>query len=137
MADPSSMATPHLERLTRAECRRLLPGAPVGRLAVPTPHFPTLDPVSFAIVEGDLVVAVRTGSAGEALAAGTVVTFEADVLDQVRRRGWSVVVSGPVEELDDDVAVLVRPLLGPWPVVDGDRLLLIRSDRVSGTRVVD
>jgi hypothetical protein len=127
---------PHLERLTRAECRELLPTAPVGRLAVPTPTFPTLEPVSFAVVEGELVVAVRAGSAGEALAAGTWVTFEADVLDHERHQGWSVVVGGPVEELDEDVAAHVRPLLSPWPATEGDRLLLVRSERVTGQRVV-
>jgi nitroimidazol reductase NimA-like FMN-containing flavoprotein (pyridoxamine 5'-phosphate oxidase superfamily) len=127
---------PHLERLTRAECRQLLPSAPVGRLAVPAPNFPTLEPVSFAVVEGELVVAVRAGSAGDAVAAGTTVTFEADVLDHRLHQGWSVVVSGPVEELDADVAPLVVPLLRPWPVAAGDRLLLIQSERISGQRIV-
>jgi uncharacterized protein len=127
---------PHLERLTRAECRQLLPNATVGRLAVPTPNFPTLEPVSFAVVEGELVVAARAGSAADAVAAGTVLSFEADVLDHAHNRGWSVVVSGPVEELDDDIAPLVRAQLGPWPVAASDRLLLIRSDRVSGQRIV-
>jgi uncharacterized protein len=127
---------PHLERLSRAECRQLLPGAPVGRIAVPTPHFPTLELVSFAMLEGELVVAVRSGSSGEAVAAGTVVTFEADVLDHAGRRGWSVVVSGPVEDLDTDVAALARPYLAPWPVADTDRLLLIRSERMTGKRIV-
>jgi uncharacterized protein len=130
------MEFPHLERLTRAECRELLPSAIVGRLAVPTPNFPTVEPVSFAMVEGELVVAVRAGSAGDAVAAGTTLTFEADVLDHAHHGGWSVVVSGPVEDLDDDVAVVVRPQLGPWPAADGDRLLLIRSDRVTGQRIV-
>ncbi len=130
------MEHPHLERLSRAECRQLLPTAPVGRLAVPTPNFPTLEPVSFAVVEGELVVAVRAGSAAEALAPGTVVSFEADVLDHAARQGWSVVVTGPVEELDHDVLPFVTPLLSPWPVAAGDRLLLIRSDRVVGQRVV-
>ena len=130
------MDFPHLERLSRAECRQLLPSAPLGRLAVPTSHFPTLEPVSFAVVEGELIVAVRAGTAGEVVAAGTVVTFETDVLDQAARQGWSVVVSGPVEELDPEVASLVRPLLAPWPVTDSDRLLLIRSERITGQRVV-
>ena len=127
---------PHLERLTRAECRQLLPSATVGRLAVPTPNFPIVEPVSFAVIEGELVVAVRAGSAGDAVAAGTTLSFEADALDHARRRGWSVVVSGPVEELDDDVVPLVRPQLGPWPVADNDRLLLIRSERITGQRIV-
>lgn len=130
------MEFPHLERLSRAECRQLLPGATVGRLAVKTPHFPTLEPVSFVVVEGELVVAARPGSAGEALAVDTRVAFEADVLDHAGRRGWSVVVSGRVEELDDDVAAIVRPQLKPWPVAEGDRLLLVRSEQISGQRVV-
>ncbi|MGH9008774.1 MAG: pyridoxamine 5'-phosphate oxidase family protein [Acidimicrobiia bacterium] len=130
------MEFPHLERLSRAECRQLLPNATVGRLAVPTPNFPTVEPVSFAVVEGELVVAVRAGSAGDAVAVGTPLSFEADVLDHAYHRGWSVVVSGPVEELDDDVSALVRPQLGPWPVAEGDRLLLIRSERVTGQRIV-
>jgi len=127
---------PHLERLTRAQCRELLPGATVGRLAVPTPNFPTVEPVSFAMIEGELVVAARAGSAADAVAAGTVLSFEADGLDNARHGGWSVVVTGPVEELDDDIVPLVRPQLGPWPAGDSDRLLLIRSERITGQRIV-
>jgi uncharacterized protein len=130
------MDGPHLERLSAADCRRLLPAAPVGRLAVPTPNFPTLDPVSFAVVEGEIIVAARAGSAGDALPPGSVVAFEADVLDRTRRQGWSVVVKGPVEDLDTDVAEVVRPLLTPWAVAPSDRLLLIRSERITGQRIV-
>jgi len=130
------MEFPHLERLSAADCRRLLPTAAVGRLAVPTPNFPTLEPVAFAVVEGELVVAVRAGSAGDAVAPGTVVAFEADVLQPALRGGWSIVVKGAVEELDADIVRLVTPLLGPWPVAANDRLLLIRSERITGQRVV-
>lgn len=130
------MDFPHLERLTRADCRLLLPSAAVGRLAVPTPNFPTVEPVSFAIVEGEVVVAARAGSAADAVAAGTVLSFEADVLDHAHQGGWSVVVRGPVEDLDDGSVASARPQLGPWPVADNDRLLLIRSERVTGQRIV-
>src|SRR5688572_28849187 len=136
-ADSSGMDTPHLERLSAEDCRRLLPTAPMGRLAVPTPNFPTLDPVSFAVVEGELVVAVRAGSAGDAVPPGSVVAFEADVLDRKARKGWSVICKGPVEELDPDVADIVRPLLAPWPAAPTDRLLLVRSERISGQRIVN
>jgi nitroimidazol reductase NimA-like FMN-containing flavoprotein (pyridoxamine 5'-phosphate oxidase superfamily) len=47
-----------------------------------------------------------------------------------------VVVTGLVEDVDVDVAALAAPKLAPWPVAAGDRLLLIRSDRISGQRVV-
>src|SRR5437763_16311750 len=109
------MEFPHLERLSAAECRQLLRGATIGRLVVPTPNFPTVDPVSFAVVEGELVLAVRAGSAGDALPVGSPVAFEADVLDHGRRGGWSVVVTGAVEDLDPDVAEIVKPMLSPWP----------------------
>jgi|GEM_PF-787490 len=130
------MEFPHLERLDAAESRRLLPSAPVGRLVAPGAHFPAVEPVSFAVVEGELVVAVRAGSAGDAVAAGTVVAFEVDVLDRRLRQGWSVVVSGAVEDLDAEVAELVRPLVSPWPAGPGDRLFLVRSEQVSGQQVV-
>lgn len=130
------MDLPHLERLSATDCRRLLPTAPVGRLAVPAPNFPSLDPVSFAVVEGELVVAVPAGSAGDALPPGAVVAFEADLLDRTLRQGWSVVVKGPVEDLDPDVAEVVRPMLSPWPVSPADRLLLIRSERITGQQIV-
>ncbi|HEV7865837.1 MAG TPA: pyridoxamine 5'-phosphate oxidase family protein [Acidimicrobiia bacterium] len=130
------MEFPHLERLSGAECRQLLPAAPIGRLAVGTPHFPSIEPVSFALVEGEIVIAVRAGSAGEALAAGARVTFEADRLDYDLRRGWSVAVTGPIEDLDADVVPLVTPLLSPWRPAAGDRLLLIRSEQIRGHRVV-
>jgi nitroimidazol reductase NimA-like FMN-containing flavoprotein (pyridoxamine 5'-phosphate oxidase superfamily) len=127
---------PHLERLSRAECRLLLPTASVGRLAVPTPNFPSLEPVSFALVGGEVVVAVRAGSAGDAMAAGTVVTFEADVLDRLRHGGWSVVVTGPVKELDEDLVASAVPFLRPWPLRPGDRLLRIEAEWITGQRVV-
>jgi nitroimidazol reductase NimA-like FMN-containing flavoprotein (pyridoxamine 5'-phosphate oxidase superfamily) len=130
------MEYPRLERLDAVECRRLLPTAPVARLAVATPTFPTIEPVSFALVEGEVIVVGRAGSAAEAVPAGTRLTFEADVLDNARQSGWSVTVTGRVEDLDPDVAVIVTPLLRPWPLAPGDRLLLVRSDRVAGRRIV-
>jgi nitroimidazol reductase NimA-like FMN-containing flavoprotein (pyridoxamine 5'-phosphate oxidase superfamily) len=135
-ADAEDVDFPHLERLTRAECRQLLPGAAVGRLAVPTPNFATVEPVSFAVVEGEVVVAARTGSAADAVPAGTVLSFEADALDNAHRGGWSVVVTGPVEDVDADIVALVRSQLGPWPALDTDRFLLIRSERITGQRIV-
>jgi nitroimidazol reductase NimA-like FMN-containing flavoprotein (pyridoxamine 5'-phosphate oxidase superfamily) len=58
------------------------------------------------------------------------------LLDPARRGGWSIVVKGPVEELDADVVPLVAPALGPWLMGTSDRLLLIRSEQITGQRVV-
>jgi nitroimidazol reductase NimA-like FMN-containing flavoprotein (pyridoxamine 5'-phosphate oxidase superfamily) len=130
------MDSPHLERLTAAECRRLLPGASVGRLVLPTPNFPTVEPVAFAPVDDGVAVIVRAGSAGDAAAPGTPVAFEADVLDHDLRHGWSVVVKGPLVALDAALVESVTARLTPWPVAPGDRILLVRSERTTGQRVV-
>src|SRR5581483_9188289 len=104
----------HLERLTAADCRRLLPGAPVGRLVLPTPNFPTVEPVAFAPVDDGV----------------------ADVLDHELRQGWSVVVKGPLVVLDAELAETVKARLTPWPAAPGDRILLVRSERTTGQRIV-
>ena len=126
----------HLERLTAAECRRLLPEARVGRLVFPTPNFPTVEPVAFAPVEDGVAVLVRAGSAGDAAAPGTPVAFEADEVDQGLRQGWSVVVKGPLVALDADLVDGVVARLTPWRPAPGDRVVLVRSERVTGQRVV-
>jgi len=125
-----------LERLTAAECRRLLPGAPVGRLVLPTPNFPTVEPVAFALVEEGVAVLVRAGSAGDAAADGTPVAFEADLLDTGLHQGWSVVVKGPLGPLDVDLPESVRAQLTLWPAAPGDRVVLVRTERITGQRVV-
>jgi nitroimidazol reductase NimA-like FMN-containing flavoprotein (pyridoxamine 5'-phosphate oxidase superfamily) len=130
------MESPHLERLTAAECRRLLPEASVGRLVLPTPNFPTVEPVAFAPVEDGVAVVVRADSAGDAAAPGTPVAFEADLLDRELRRGWSVVVKGPLVALTPELVESVKARLTPWPVAPGDRLLLVRSERITGQRIV-
>ena len=126
----------HLERLTAAECRRLLPGAPVGRLVLPTPNFPTVEPVAFAPVDDGVAVLVRAGSAGDAAAPGTPVAFEADVVDNDLRQGWSVVVKGPLVDVDADRLDPVRARLTPWAADPGDRVLLVRADAMTGQRIV-
>jgi len=130
------MELAHLERLTAAECRRLLPGALVGRLVLSTPNFPTVEPVAFAPVDDGVAVVVRAGSAGDAAAPGTPVAFEADVLDHELRRGWSVVVKGPLVPADDELVEAVKAQVTPWPVAAGDRVLLVRTERITGQRIV-
>jgi uncharacterized protein len=126
----------HLERLTAADCLRLLPGAALGRLVLATPNFPTVEPVAFAVVDGGVAVVVRSGSAGDAAAPGTAVAFEADVVDNDLHRGWSVVVRGRLMPFDADVPepLMVQP--APWRATGRDRVLLVRSERITGQRIV-
>lgn len=115
----------HLERLTAADCRQLLSHAPFGRLVIPTPHFPTVELVSFAVVDGEVVLSVRPGTAGAALTAGARVAFEAGAADHERRVGWSVVVQGHVEDLGR----------GGGPAGPPEHLLVVRPVSIAGQRV--
>ncbi len=45
-------------------------------------------------------------------------------------------VSGPLVALDDDVAQTLKARMTPWPAAAGDRVVLVRSERITGQRVV-
>jgi nitroimidazol reductase NimA-like FMN-containing flavoprotein (pyridoxamine 5'-phosphate oxidase superfamily) len=83
-----------LERLSREECFQLLATMSIGRVAVAQPGgAPLVLPVNFA-VEGDVIV-LRTdpGSKLDALRQHPA-SFQVDLIDPVRRTGWSVLVQG-------------------------------------------
>lgn len=125
-----------LEVLDGAECVRLLESRSVGRLGITDRALPTILPVSYAVVDGRVLVRTGSGSRLDAAARNAVVAFEVDDIDEGQGTGWSVVVTGMATEqyeptLDDQVAAR----LDRWvPGRDG-RLVAIPLDRVSGRRV--
>ena len=97
-----------IEVLDRDQCLALLETDVVGRLAVIAGGSPAVFPVNYAM-DGDAVV-FRT-AAGTKLDAGrrAPACFEIDSFDRDGRTGWSVVVSGRLEEVTSfDGAVLER-----------------------------
>lgn len=128
-----------LEIIDPDECRRLLATDEVGRLAVIDGGTPAVFPVNY-VVDGDGVV-FRT-AAGTKLAAGTrhPVAFEIDAFDRTSRTGWSVVLTGHLEEATTfDAATLerVRALpVEPWAGGDKPHWMRLVPTRVSGRRIV-
>ncbi len=118
--------TSTLESLTRAECLRLLASVQIGRIFYTRQALPAVELVNFAIDAGDIVI--RTAPSGKLAVAtqGTVVAFEADDVDTVTHRGWSVTAVGYSHEVTDadDIARLVRT--GPRPWAPGEREHFIR-----------
>ncbi|WP_162599883.1 pyridoxamine 5'-phosphate oxidase family protein [Nocardioides solisilvae] len=120
------------------ECRELLRGDVVGRVAFTTPRGPRIVPVNYVVREG--VLEVRTTSYSElaTYAPGASVAFEVDHLDRERMRGWSVIVLGRCERvLDQSAAVFEQPGDGPRPWAGGHRSMLLRihAEEVTGRRV--
>lgn len=126
--------------LSREECLRLLGEAQVGRVVYTYRALPAVRPVNH-LVEGErIIIRAALGSAispGPDLDAGTVVAYEADLIDAVECVGWSVVVvgrAGPVTgqaELDR-----YRRALRPWGAAEADDIIAIRTDVVSGFRLL-
>ena len=130
-----------LEEIEEDECRRLLEGEPIGRVAFVRHGQPVVLPVNFA-VDGDTIV-FRT-SAGSKLdlaerEAGVAVSFECDSYDAAERAGWSVLVKGvmhPVLELTETTR-LDRMGLKLWTDdVERRRWIRIEIREVTGRRIV-
>jgi hypothetical protein len=66
---------------------------------------------------------------------GVVVACEADDIDQQRRLGWSVVVTGLAQLVrDPDLIARYQAALLPWIGLPMDQVLRVRTDLVTGFR---
>lgn len=125
-----------LEVISPEECWELLADAPVGRVAFNEAGEPMVLPVNHAVVGHRIVFRTLRGSLlHEALMAAPV-AFQVDGFDAVQRTGWSVLVRG-VADLAEDTDELDALELHPWAdTVDRDDWVQIRSEEISGRRIV-
>lgn len=126
-----------LEVLGLEECLRLLATRPFGRLAYVDAGAPSIVPVNH-LVDGSSVVlrSLDGGKLGAALFEKPV-AFEVDDLQAAERSGWSVVVHGRAETVEDDAAASYEAWLDSWAVGEGARTTWIRivADEVTGLRL--
>lgn len=80
-----------LEILDEDECRALLARAVIGRIVFTHHALPAIQPVNFALSDGDIVIRTSRRSRLATAASDTVVAFEIDDFDAEKRTGWSVV----------------------------------------------
>jgi nitroimidazol reductase NimA-like FMN-containing flavoprotein (pyridoxamine 5'-phosphate oxidase superfamily) len=87
-----------IEILDSDECRRLLRDNDIGRVAVVIGATPMILPVNYALDGEDIVIRTIPGSrldVGQGHAA-----FEVDSFDRDTQSGWSVLVTGHLEEVN-------------------------------------
>ncbi|KAA6215731.1 helix-turn-helix domain-containing protein [Streptomyces filamentosus] len=131
---------PELVELDETECWSLLDGRGVGRIGVEGTDGLAVFPVNYQVLDESLVFSTAPESAlGRAAAAGAEVAFEEDRLDEAFRRGWSVLLVGPVHALSDPAeamgmsrAVTVRP----WSGDGRDTVVRLVPRRVTGRRIL-
>lgn len=127
-----------LERLDRDECLELLAREQVGRLAVVHGGAPEIFPVNY-VLDGSSIL-FRTAPGTKLVAgSGRTVCFEVDGFNTVTCSGWSVVVSGRLEEVTRYAPTTwerVEQLsVEPWAPGKKPHCMLLVASRISGRRV--
>ena len=127
-------------QLGAAECRDLLAGGVVGRVAMATPVGPRIVPVNYSL-HGDAIV-FRTAPYSELSTYGwnTELAFEVDHLDYELHQGWSVVAIGRAHVVDDPEEVQrIRQDWEPRPWAPGSRHLhvMLPWRQLTGLRLGD
>ena len=126
-----------LEVLPFDMCLGLLASVPVGRIGFFADGELVILPVNHLVDGQDVVFRTAAGSKLSAAQNGDLVVFEADSYDDLDRSGWSVVVNGFAEMIDDDAETGRLSSLGlhPWSTaVEHPFWIRIRPVSVSGRR---
>ena len=126
-----------LEDLTVDECWNMLGRTTVGRLAVSISNRPDIFPVNYRVDNETIVVRTAPGLKLAAATLGPEVAFEVDELDAMRHTGWSVVIKGPAEELNELGERLEAEALKvePWSDAERDRYFRITPEHITGRRI--
>lgn len=126
-----------LSILSRQECLDLLSRAAVGRVGLTVDVLPAIFPVNYTLLGEDVVFRTGWGRKLQAATHHQVVCFEVDGFDSSTREGWSVLLTGRAEVIDDgELLARVSDLpLEPWAGGGRDHYVLIRSELLSGRRV--
>ncbi len=124
--------TGRVQELDRAACLALLGSQQIGRVVLPGAE-PFVVPVNYTLVD-ELVVFRTDVDSHAASAAGTSIAFEADAIEAASEAGWSVVVSGRLEDVSEQVAGDGRfgQVLEPWAPGPKDRWLAVHIASISG-----
>ena len=127
-----------LEVIDREECVALLRADVVGRLGLLSHGAPMVVPVNYAMDGDDVVFRTATGS--KLAAAGRAeACFEIDGFDRDAHSGWSVLVTGRLEEVTASQTTLLARLqalgVSPWADGNHDHVMRLLPTRITGRRV--
>jgi nitroimidazol reductase NimA-like FMN-containing flavoprotein (pyridoxamine 5'-phosphate oxidase superfamily) len=133
---PDAAARPVLAHLSTEECWDKLGTHGVGRIAVPVQPGPAVLPVNYLVDSGTIVYRTGAGDAAEP-APGEGVSFQVDQIDDRLSRGWSVLLTGTAERVDDPAQSDVLAARAPEPWAGGNRpvWIRIRPKSVTGRRI--
>ena len=127
-----------LEVLPLAQCLSLLRSRPLGRLAYVDAGTPVIVPVNHLVDGHNVVLRTLAGGKLDTAIMNGQVAFQIDDHDPARGTGWSVLVKGHAELVDDDEAISrYEGELDSWASTDAGAMAWIRivADEISGRRL--
>jgi hypothetical protein len=126
-----------LVELASDECERLLGARSVGRVAWTGPAGPTVLPVNFVTVDGEIWFRTTAHSSFVTEIDDLPVAFQVDDVDDFTRSGWSVLVRGTAH-LSFDAMRIPRtwPGLETWPSGTRTVYVVIEPHLVTGRRLL-
>ncbi len=126
-----------LEVLPFGACLAKLASVTVGRVGFLSAGEVVILPVNYALDGQSVVFRTAQGSKLAGADIGYPVTFEADQYDATAQAGWSVLVQGQAEVVDDDAEVSRLDGLGlrSWGVAQWPYWVRIRPLSVTGRQL--
>jgi nitroimidazol reductase NimA-like FMN-containing flavoprotein (pyridoxamine 5'-phosphate oxidase superfamily) len=116
------MSMQEATELSYADCRSLLAGGELGRVAVSTPQGPRIIPLNYTLADDSIVFRTTPYSLLGTYARNTTLAFEVDDVDPATHRGWSVVAVGRAKMVVDvDELSVIKAIWDPQPWVGGQR----------------
>jgi nitroimidazol reductase NimA-like FMN-containing flavoprotein (pyridoxamine 5'-phosphate oxidase superfamily) len=126
-----------VEVLSEAQCLELIATVRLGRIAFTEGALPAVQPVAFALSDGEVFIPTHRNNKVAIASRGAVVAFEVDDFDALARTGWNVTVVGPSRLISDAGEVDRLDELGaqPWEAPGGHCYVGILAQLVSGRRI--
>ena len=127
-----------LEVLPLTQCLALLRSRPLGRLAYLEAGQPTVVPVNHLVDGSSVVIRSLSGGKLDAAIVGQPVAFQLDDHDPSRGTGWSVLIRGRADLVEDhEQIVRFASELDSWAIDDPATGTWIRivGDEISGRRL--
>lgn len=135
---PQQAANTGIEVIDRDECLDLLGSDEIGRLAVIDGTRPVIFPVNYVLDGEDIVFRTAPGTKVEQ-GPRSPACFEIDGFDRPHRAGWSVVVTGRLEELTRyDAAHFAHASelpVDPWAGGTKDHVMRLVPATITGRRI--
>ena len=135
---PGSTVRQPVETLDRQACLALLPTVAIGRVAWASANgIVVVLPVNFVLDGETIVFSTGPGDKLTAVRDGRQVSFEADDVERAVHTGWSVLVTGTAEVVEDrEQAHRIEQLhLETWAVTSDRLFIRLPMKEITGRRL--